>query len=182
MARYRRSYRRRGANYVWQPVVLRDDIQVPSGAVNDTHSGTLAEITPGMGLGDNFEPFNNEVVLQRIIGTMAHNGQGSTVPNANQWFPFTVGALMIPRGFSAQAVDLFDNSAVDNQVFRMDAVCNNSSTTDAIPNWHTVDQKSKRKFGVGETLSWLYSLISPVTVHFDVEFVANLRFLWKLKV
>ena len=126
--------------------------------------------------------FANDHVLERIVGAMAHNGDGNTVAG-NKWFPLTIGALRIPVGMTQEAINLFDNTQGDDYFFRMDAVCNAASDEDSIPNWHLINSKSKRKFSVGDTISFLASWIPNVTdSSVDVDIAINLRILWKLKI
>jgi hypothetical protein len=119
----------------------------------------------------------------RVVGAMAHNGGAGAATNDNTWFPFTLSAVKVPAGMTATAINLFSGQAVSDldQLFRMDTVCDAASNTDAIPNWHMIDRKAKRKFEVGDKISWIVSLIRPLASAFHVDFSMNLRFLWQLK-
>lgn len=184
MARYRRSYRRKPQNVVWQPVQRIETIAVPAGAVGTVYSKAIFDTTPGIVENDlaTIDQFDDQHVLERIRGAMSHNGDDRVTQASNQWFPFSVAALKIPKGFSSSdPLNLFSSADIEDLAFRMDAVCNANQTTQATPNWHEVDSKAKRKFEIGDKLAWLVSLIRPRTDTFNVFFTVNLRILWKLR-
>jgi len=177
-SRRRTSRSRPMYNYVWQPMPFTFGKVIPSGTIGSVHSDTLTTFTPGIGDDGHFQ---DDHVLERVRGSMAHNGIIGVVPTEETlWFPFTLAALKIPTGFSPQDLDLFDNTQGDDFVVRMDAVCN-IGRTDAIPNWHALDSKAKRKFSVGDTLSWIFSLVRPTDSSFTVDIAVNARVLWKLR-
>jgi len=170
-------------NYVWQAMPFSENLSIPAGTEGSVHNGVITDFRPGIGSADSdADAFKDDHVLERIRGSMAHNGyvQTAPLPTDQSWFPFTMAALKIPTGFAAQDIDLFDNSEGDDFAFRMDAVCN-VARTDAIPNWHPMDSKAKRRFSVGDTLSWIYSLVRPISGSFRVEISVNARVLWKLR-
>lgn len=173
-------------NFTWQSADHSEIITIPATAETGAHlAGTLKAITPGIGLNgdDDFQQFDADHVLQRVRGSMAHNAQGRESSSVTDWFAFSVAAVRIPKGltFPETGIDLFDNSEGDDYLFRMDAVCN-AGTGQAQPNWHDVDSKSKRRFEVGDTIQFLWSLVNPAqdTQAKTVEFCMNLRLLWKL--
>ena len=185
MARhYRRRYRKPHGSYVWQPVAFNKQIQVPGGTIGTELNGLLFHTVPGVGNNADFKGFSNDHTLEKIIGSMAHNGEGITGGNKPSWFPFTLAAAKVPQGMfpPETGIDLFDSTELDDCAFRMDSVCNNASNTDAIPNWHAVNAKSRRKFNVGDKLSWLFSLVRNTATAFSVELALNVRILWKLKI
>jgi len=184
MARRRRMYRprRQRNNYVWQSVGEQAVISIPASTPTGGRlNGVLSEIEPGIGVAAALKPFDADHTLERIRGSMAHNALGQESSSVVDWFPFTVAAIRVPNGLSIDPYDILDNSKGDDFAFRMDAVCN-GGTTAAVPNWHDVDSKAKRKFEVGDKLAWLWGLIAPGmdTREVNIEFAMNLRLLWKL--
>ena len=205
MARYRRSRRsgRRSQNYVWQSYA-NSKRHVWEADSDDTfpliRSGELFDTALHPGLGDPLRtdtepsgyqaPFQNDHTLERLRGSMSHNGEGN-VTKEPSWFPLVVACVRIPRGLSidneARYPNLFDNSELGNMdiIYRHDVVCD-SSPSNANPNWHDVDSKAKRKFEVGDIVKWLYSLRqafdpSPQNASWSLTTSVNIRFLWKLK-
>lgn len=188
MARSRRHYRRRpNVNYVWQSVVFQDNVETPNSVAQDTTiDWLLPQVTPGVGFergaATELRPFNNEHVLERVVGAMAHNGSGQP-GNFPGWTPVSIGAVKIPEGLQlgTGGINLFDATDADDYLFRMDAVCN-VSTGDAIPNWHEVNSKARRKFEVGDVIQFLASawFEKALTRASTIEIAVNLRFLWKL--
>lgn len=191
----RRTYRprsRRPQNTVWQCMTWTSVVQVSSGAPGTIVSGKLASAagdvwTPGLGApftDEDVQQFDDQVVLERIRGSMCHNGGGAN--NLGQtWFPFSLAGIKIPQGFSTPSdVNLFDNREGEDFFLRHDAVCNAGSTA-ATPNWHELDSKAKRRFDVGDGIAFLFSLIRPAIMgsptSFAVDLAFNLRFLWRLK-
>jgi len=182
--RDRRVSTRQGYNYVWQAMPFTENVTVPAGTEGSVHNGTLTTFRPGIGSADSdADAFKDDHVLERVRGSMAHNGyvQTAPLPTDVSWFAFSLAALRIPTGFAPQSIDLFDNSEGDDFAVRMDAVCN-VARTDAIPNWHALDSKAKRKFSVGDTLSWIFSAVRPISSSFRIEIAVNARVLWKLRV
>jgi len=184
MARYRRSYKRTRPrrNMVWQPMFHSEIITIPERTpTNTVVKGTFFTANPGVGEADTFTKFDDTHTLERIRGSMAHNAQGQESSTVTDWFPFTVAAIKVPSGMTIDAINLFDSTEADDFFFRMDAVCN-AGTSAAIPNWHDVDSKSKRRFEVGDAIAWLWSAIAPATDTraATIEFSMNLRVLWKL--
>jgi len=182
MARSRRNYRSRrpDANYVWQPYTYRAQLAVTAGGEDSNYSVAIGNLIPGIGESD---PFDDDHVLERIRGSMAHNGSTrGGVAGANQWFPLSFGGVRVPKGLTENAIDLFDPETADDFLWRYDTVCNAVTNVAAVPNWHAVDSKAKRKFSVGDKVIWLVSLQRPRTTAFTVDIVMNLRLLWKLKV
>jgi len=182
--RYRRSRPRAKRNLTWQPMTNTKILTIPAATLTGAVvSGLLLKVSPGVYNGTATVPFDADHVLERIRGSMAHNAQGQESTTLTDWFPFTVAAVKIPKGltFPATGLNLFENSEIDDFAFRMDAVCN-AGTNDAIPNWHDVDSKAKRKFEVGDALQFLWSAVNPGKDNRDktIEFSMNLRVLWKL--
>lgn len=185
MANRRRYYRprRRERNYTWQPWYLRHTTNVTESA-GERKDGLLATFVPGVGdTGDpnNIEAFKDDHVLERIRGGMCHIGRVSLNPSGNTWFPYSLAFLKIPAGFAGQAINLFDNADGDDFLFRHDVVCR-AQNAEAVPNWHNIDSKAKRKFETGDSIAILYSLISPTNTDFSLDLVMNFRMLWSLKV
>lgn len=188
MARSRRSYRpkRRDANYVWQSILYGGLLTVDAGAANRTVNFQLNAVIPGVGFDTTVKPFMNEHTLERVVGAMAHNGQGGTASSSDtDWFPFAIGAVKVPEGLnlSSDGINLFDANEADDYLFRMDTVCNEASNQDAVPNWHEVNAKTRRKFDVGDSIQFVASahVIPALTRPFTVDLSMNLRFLWRLK-
>ena len=187
MARYRRrGYRRRPANYIWQPVTFTENYRVNTPTANVVDNRNLKVFKPGLNMASDpiadVDAFENDHTLERVVGSMAHNGSGLQTSNTTDaWFPLTIAALRVPVGFTAQSIDLFDPSDGDDFIFRMDAVCNASATA-AQPNWHNVNSKAKRRFNAGDAVQFLMSFIPNFTdTSWNLEVAFNLRFLWKLK-
>ena len=199
--RRRRSGRRYGS-YVWQSYAnakrhvweADDDDNYPI-----IRSDELFQTSMRPGLGDplddlgalTHEPFPNDHTLVRMRGSMAHNGEGN-VTKEPSWFPLVVACVRVPKGLSIDKEDtypnLFDNTELGNLdiIYRHDVVCD-SSPSNANPNWHDVDNKAARKFEIGDTIKWLYSLRqafdpSPQNNSWSLTVAVNIRFLWKLKV
>lgn len=186
MARYnRKSYsrrHRRPQNTIWQSMNHSSILTIPAGAEGSVVSGVLEHNQPGTGVGDDFRAFDDQHVLERIRGTMCHNAGGQESTTVTDWFSFSLGGIKVPTGMSADELNLFDNLDADDYFFRMDAVCN-AGTRDAMPNWHEVDSKSKRRFEVGDKIAWLWSLIRPGmdTRSMTIDLAFNFRVLWKLR-
>ena len=183
MARYRRRtsrYRRQGGSFVWQPYAKTERLVIPSGnTVGHVYSGVLpTTIEPAFG----GEVFDADHTLERIRGSMSHNANTGVGSSDNLWFPFSIAGLQIPNGMNVNAIDLFDASKGDNYFLRMDAVCNANNNQDAVPNWHDVDSKGKRRFNVGDKIAWLWSAIVPSTRAVNIDCAFNFRILWKLKI
>ena len=180
MARHRRSYRSRPEmNMTWQPFYLRHDENVTANA-GEQVDFVLGGLTPGVGRSDGSkDEFENDHVLERIRGAMTHVGRASLNPSGSLWFPFSLAFLRIPAGFTGNAIDLFDNSKGDDFVMRHDTVCR-ASNSEAVPNWHNLDSKAKRRFSVGDKILVIGSLISPTNTDFTLEICFNVRMLWKL--
>lgn len=184
MRHRRRRYSRPKTNYVWQPLVFSGVLST-GGAVEDNgfYEGLIKDFVPGAhGGGNTDHPFDNDHVLERVVGSMSHNGAGQ-LANQPGWFPFSIGAVRVPSGFSTpNTMSLFDPQQGEDYFFRHDTVCNAIGTADAIPNWHDVNSKAKRKFEPGDKMAFLWSLMSPITSTrpITVELAFNLRLLWKL--
>ena len=204
MARYsrsRRSRRRRG-NYLWQSYANTKNLSFPAPTnADEMHHGEVFQtpMIPGSGdpihtgtAEDDFKkvPFNNDHTLERIRGSMSHNGVGYTGTTSTSWFPLTIVAVRVPIGLhidsSENYPNLFDNTSYGNLdiIYRHDVVCD-ASNSEASPNWHDVDFKARRKFEVGDVIRWLYTIrqgFSSAVNDWRLEVCVNLRFLWKLKV
>ena len=199
MARYRRSRgrSRRSANYVWQTYANAKihTFDAPT-SNNEMHSGELFATKLRPGLGDpldlqgslNHERFVNDHTLERIRGSMSHNGSGFPSTTSISWFPLTIVAVKVPVGLnidsSEEYPNFFDNSSVGNHdiIYRHDVVCDAGGA--ATPNWHDVDHKAKRKFEPGDLIDFLFTLRQPfqsTTQDWNFEIAVNLRFLWKLR-
>jgi len=180
----RRRYdtRRNMYSYTWQSMPIMTNHRVPAGTAGEVYSGSLPSFAPGLGSGGAANVFKDDHVLERIRGAMAHNGyvQVAPLPTSDSWFPFSLGAVRVPVGFAAQPINMFNSAEGDDFCVRMDAVCN-VSRDDAISNWHILDSKAKRRFGVGDKLTWLFSLLRPIDGAFNIEISVNARALWKLK-
>lgn len=193
MARYRRNSRRRREpmNTEWQPICAKYGVQIAAGTLDTVVNGILnppglvndSGWLPGIGYPQHsgVDTFDDQHILERIRGSMCHNGIIGVQPTEETlWFPFSIAAIRIPNGMAVSELNLFDNSDADDFFFRMDAVCN-ISRSDAIPNWHEVDSKSKRRFEVGDKFAMLYSLLRPTDSAFTLDVTFNLRFLWRLR-
>ena len=181
MGRRRRSYKRPERNYTWQPMWLRhnENVTVNAGAQVDFSMGTFK---PGVGdAGDpqQIDPFDNDHVIERVRGAMAHVGRATLNPSGSLWFPFSLAFLRIPAGFTGQPINLFNSADGEDFVLRHDVVCR-ASNAEAVPNWHNLDSKAKRKFETGDEIMVLGSLISPTNTDFTLEICLNFRMLWKL--
>jgi len=195
----RRRSRRRQGNYVWQTYANAKllEFEAPT-AKDDLHSGELFATSLKPGLGDPLivadeqdvyhTPFTNDHTLERIRGSMCHNGGQYTATTSVSWFPMSIVAVKVPRGLSIDDEEdypnLFDNGKIGNMdiIYRHDVVCD-ASSNNASPNWHDVDSKAKRKFEVGDIVKFLYTLRQPFasTVNdWQIEVAVNLRFLWRL--
>ena len=170
---------------------------------DEMHHGELfaTELKPGLGdpvlpSGDtpedgiNPEPFKNDHTLERIRGSMSHNGSGYTGSNSPSWFPLTIVAVKIPVGLhidsSENYPNFFDNTSYGNldMIYRHDVVCD-ASNGGASPNWHDVDHKARRKFEIGDVIKWYYTLrqgFGSQVNDWSLDVTVNLRFLWKLKI
>ena len=175
--------RRRSQNTVWQSHVQTETLALSTTDSSRHINGLLPgwELSPGI-VGNEF---TDDHTLERVVGTMAHNARsGPNLISNTSWFPFTFAAVRVPRGLTiSQAWNLWDNSQGDDFVFRMDAVCNAAQSSDAMPNWHEVNAKARRKFEVGDKMAFAYTLYTDFSdSSFYLDLVVNLRFLWKLKV
>lgn len=186
MARYRRRMRRPKANYAWQSIpmsaILATGTSIPAGSKVNWLIGSIQ--IPGTGESGDFEHFQDDHVLERIVGAMSHNGGGDLASTTRpQWFPFSIGAVKVPAGLSlSSGLNMFDSESADDYLFRMDAVCNQNTSESAVPNWHDVNSKAKRKFSVGDGIQFLASAFfsEAVSRKISIDFSMNLRLLWKL--
>jgi len=147
-------------------------------------SGLLLTVQPGTGIQADFEPFDTDHTIERIVGSMSHNGDGVTASTTQtRWFPFTIAARKLPVSSVQDGnIDLYDSKKGDDHFFRMDTVCNAQQSNPSTPNWHEVNSKSKRTFDVGDKMEWLWSIVSPFTdTNWSIDVAINLRILWKLK-
>jgi len=189
MAKRRYRPRRQSANYVWQNMTFGQVLDIPQSGSAQTVNFLLAEKTPGVGFdlgGKSITPFTSDHTLERVVGAMAHNGEGGqTSTTTTDWFAFVLAAVKIPSGLSmgTEGIDLFDSSEADDFLFRMDAVCNETNAQ-AMPNWHEVNAKARRKFDVGDAIQFLASvhMNTAASRAVKVDLSVNLRFLWRLKV
>ena len=189
MARNRRYYRPRksDANYTWQSFPEKVRASITSGA-NPTYHGVFPRaFTPGIGVNgaDDFDAFDSEHTLERVVGGMSHNASGFDV-NTIPWICVSLAMIKVPKGLELDTagINLFDNSEADDFIYRMDAVCNPTNVAQSIPNWHMVNQKTRRKFEVGDTIWVLWSVYNQpeaLTRNLVLDFTFNLRFLWRLK-
>lgn len=190
MPRRRRSYRRPRGSYVWQTYANTTDKNL------NTNSGTTyaAELfsTPLIpGTGDPRDttgvqtPFTNDHTLERIRGEVYHEGRDVSVTQ-DTVFPLVIAAVRIPAGFSIdrdEIPNLFDNTNIGNLdiIWQNNTICDAASTVQ--PSRGVVDQKSRRKFEVGDQIKWYFAFRGSFTdSNWYLEMVVNLRFLWKLKV
>lgn len=183
--RYRHSVRRAKPRTAWQSYVK----SVKTSAIDNTKGldAVLDYFYPGVGRNGatDFHQFEQEVLLETIRGQLAHEGEvsGSTVDN---WFPVSLAFVRVPAEFASTydnstditATDLWNNLEGDDYFLRYDCLCNPSSTPPT--EVEHVNAKSKRRFRVGDAISVLASMLSPVASgEAKVDFTFNLRLLWK---
>ena len=150
MPRYRRHYRRsrKPHNLVWQPVQLIGNFDMVANGVANTTAGTLTpgRTTKASGRAYSSSPFGEDCVLERIRGTIHHEGSGS-VSETERVIPVTFAAVKIPAGLGADNdIDLFSTSDGDDFPLYLSHVCDIGQGTSSTLNEHQVDSKSKRKF------------------------------------
>ena len=180
----RRSHRRTPQNLVWQPVQLRGDWDLTSDNVANTVLGT---VTPGRtqhgnGQAYNSNAFNEDCILERIRGTIHHEGSGLSSATSNV-IPVAFAAVKIPSGLGADNdIDLFSTTDGDDFPFYVSHVCDVSDGSTSTLNEHAVDSKAKRKFHVGDVLKFFGSAVCKAFTNGSpkIEFCINLRILWRL--
>jgi len=186
----RRRTTRDKPNYVWQSYVYRLIISVPQDANKEVFGGRIdRQFVPGVGDQYNddvlFQPFSNDHVLERVVGSLSHNAKGVAVNNGG-WEPLTLAFIRVPEGLtldSSDLLNLFDNADVDDFVFRIDSVCNpTGSLANAMPNWHQVNQKTRKSFHIGDKIVPYWCVFSgDFNDAHTIDVAWNLRFLWRLK-
>jgi len=178
--RHRRSYRRPNA-YTWQSFYLQKDLTGPSSQGNE--SFVLGYTVPGVGdAGDgNVRAFDAPHVLERIRGSVCHDGATPAPGNEANWFPFTLAAMRIPTGViidTDNIPSILNNTEGDDYFFYGSHICGARVSSNVDP----IDSKAKRKFDVGDKIAWLANIVNPFVSGFNanVDLSINVRILWKL--
>jgi len=181
----RRYHRRTPQNLTWQPAYVMTRLVIPAGTAGATMNGVFAYTSPGTVAKDGtIDAFDDTHVLERIRGAVAHDANGIASTNTNEWFAMILAAAKIPKGLDvpSDGLDLFASEEIEDVAFRLDTVCNAGNAQNAVPTWHPLDSKAKRRLEVGDRLAWLWSLIRPTASTFNVDICMNMRLLWKLKI
>lgn len=182
---YRRGYRRSKASMVWVPYSRVDDFTLTS---NTYCREDWPAFKPGMtsGTSGDTEHFDQDVILERIRGTIVHNGTGG-VTNDNL-FPFWSALLIAPANLLDKASgdelpDLRYNEDGDNYPFFDSSVCDVGSSSANVPTAHVIDSKAKRRINVGDALKFFFGAMAPsFSGSAKIQLALNVRLLFRLKV
>ena len=180
----RRRYRRKSQNLIWQPVQLKGNWGMKSNTVSNTVLGTVTpgRTTKATGQAYNSTPFDEDAILERIRGTIHHEGSGA-LSGSHNIIPVTFAAVKIPAGLGGDNdIDLFATSDGDDFPLYVSHVCDVGTGTSTTLNEHNVDSKAKRKFHVGDVLKFFASALMDTFSGTGpkIEFCINLRILWRL--
>ena len=147
----------------------------------------VASLEPGTYDGSETETFNHQVVMERIRGSVTHEGSGLGTGSGGKIIALNWGIFIVPAEIGtrvqtdADMPNLFINEEGDDFPLFDSTLCD-ASTSDLIPSIHMVDSKAKRRLDVGSRLvmcATIDNMTADATI--DVAFGFNLRILWKLR-
>lgn len=185
MRRYRRrSHRRKPQNVVWQRVTDYASLVFNNKEAGEWTTGSfLTNITPGVGLHDSrIEPFDDQMILERARGHIAHVTEATGSNTGNDILPFSIGFLKVPVEFTVNSDNnIMDTSDGDDFFIFGNHVCGEPISV----NVDRVDNKAKRRFEPGDVIKVLWAVQTPVALtgsnQIVIRVVYNLSFLWKLR-
>jgi len=183
MRRRKRSYFRPRRSYTWQSVSILnpESLSVPS---NTVYKGYLGTVKPGVGAMGSERAFDAPHVLERIRGTCLH--EASTTASNPGLAIVQMAALRVPSEFANSMedetsqddiLDITNNLSGDDYLWYESGYCGADADVDTVM---PVNNKSRRKFDVGDVLAFLYRIDNPSPGAASMTLGINLRLLWKL--